>query len=226
VIFFSHRRMSYTYEYERPAVTVDVALLALKDGILQALLIKRGNYPYEGMWALPGGFVNMKEDLEEAALRELREETGVTGVRIEQFQTFGDPFRDPRTRIIAVVHYGLVRLEECAVEAGDDASDARWFPAYDPPQMAFDHDTIITTLLERIRFRVRHTPAVFELLPETFAIAQLARALGACLNKAIPPEDVARHVNQLGILAKAGDGYRLDTAATERVMDSMVLFPF
>jgi len=218
--------MSYTYEYERPAVTVDVALLALKDGILQSLLIKRGNYPFEGMWALPGGFVNMKENLEEAALRELREETGVTGARIEQLQTFGDPFRDPRTRIIAVVHYGLVRLEDCAVKAGDDASDARWFPAHKPPRMAFDHDTILAMLLERVRFRVRHTPAVFELLPETFDIAQLAAALGACLNKAISPDDVEQHVNQLGILAKSAGGYRLDADAVKRIMDSMVLFPF
>jgi 8-oxo-dGTP diphosphatase len=218
--------MAYTYDYERPAVTVDVALLALKDAVLHALLIKRGHYPFEGMWALPGGFVDPKENLEEAALRELREETGVSGVRIEQFQTFGDPFRDPRTRIIAVVHYGLVRLADCNVNAGDDASDAQWFPAYLPPRMAFDHHKIIETLLDRVRFRVRHTPAVFELLPATFTIAQLAAALGACLNKTVPEAGVERHVAQLGILAKESGGYTLDKTATERVMHSMLLFPF
>jgi 8-oxo-dGTP diphosphatase len=218
--------MTYTYDYERPAVTVDVALLGLRDGVLQTLLIKRGHYPFEGMWALPGGFVDVKEDLEAAALRELQEETGVTGVKIEQFYTFGDPFRDPRTRIIAVVHYALVRLGDLTVKAGDDASDARWFPAYSPPQMAFDHDKVVQMLLNYLRFKVRHTAAVFELLPEILSIGQLAAAVGACLNKPIPVDEMDRHVAALGILRKTDAGYSLNKQALEPVMRNHALFPF
>lgn len=219
--------MPYTYEYERPAVTVDALLLGLIDGALNVLLIRRKHYPYEGMWALPGGFVDMKEDLEAAALRELAEETGVTGVALKQFLAFGDPERDPRTRIIAVVHYALVLPERLAVRAGDDAADARWFPAYRLQQTAFDHDRIIEMMLERLRFEVRRTPAAFDLLPESFTAAQLAAALGACLNRKIAPKDAERRIAELGILTKnADDAYSVDSAAARRKAEAIALFPF
>lgn len=116
--------------YERPSVTVDVALFTLlpEDPVrLGVLLIKRSDHPFIGMWALPGGFIHMDEDLEESAYRELREETGVEDVTLNEFGVFGAPDRDPRTRVITVAYFGLVPMGELKLSAGDDAADARLF---------------------------------------------------------------------------------------------------
>jgi len=218
--------MSYTYEYERPAVTVDALLLGLMDDALNVLLIKRGNYPYEGKWALPGGFVDMDENLEDAAARELREETGVSGVALKQFRAFGDVGRDPRSRNISVIYHALVKPDEVALKPGDDASDARWFPAYDLPDTAFDHDMIIGMMLDRLRFEVRHTLAVFDLLPEVFTMEQLAGALGACLNKKVSPRIVKERMAELGIAVEGKKGtYRIDREAARQKSETMGFFP-
>ncbi|MGI0133539.1 MAG: NUDIX domain-containing protein, partial [Candidatus Micrarchaeaceae archaeon] len=125
---------SHSYDaskYERPSVTVDVIMMSLRQGDLQVLLIKRRSWPFEGMWAIPGGFVNMDESLETAAKRELREETGLEDVYLEQLYTFGDPGRDPRTRVITVVYFALLDSERLQVRAADDAVEVDWFSVYD-----------------------------------------------------------------------------------------------
>ena len=109
-------------KYERPSVTVDVLMMSLRQRDLQILLIKRAAWPYEGMWAIPGGFVNIDESLESAAKRELQEETGVQDVYLEQLYTFGDPGRDPRTRVITVVYFALLDSERLQVKAATDAA--------------------------------------------------------------------------------------------------------
>ena len=114
-------------KYERPSVTVDVVMMSLRQRDLQVLLVKRRSWPYEGMWAIPGGFVNMDESLETAAKRELQEETNVQDVYLEQLYTFGDPGRDPRTRVITVVYFALLDSERLQVKAGDDAANVGWF---------------------------------------------------------------------------------------------------
>jgi 8-oxo-dGTP diphosphatase len=130
--------------YDRPSVTVDVVLFAYRDNDLQVLLIRRKKWPYHDFWALPGGFIQMNESLEQSALRELREETGVVDVHLEQLYTFGDPGRDPRTRVISVVYAGLVGGDQARpVQGGDDAAEARWWPMADLPALAFDHDRIL-----------------------------------------------------------------------------------
>src|SRR5213082_1866674 len=138
-------------KYERPSVTVDVVMMSLRQRDLQVLLVKRRSWPYEGMWAIPGGFVNMDESLEKAAKRELQEETGVQDVYLEQLYTFGDPGRDPRTRVITVVYFALLDSERLQVKAADDAADVCWFSVYDLPSLAFDHDKIIHYALSRLR---------------------------------------------------------------------------
>src|SRR5260221_2951434 len=125
-------------KYERPSVTVDVVMMSLRQRDLQVLLVKRRSWPYEGMWAIPGGFVNMQESLEEAAKRELQEETGVQDVYLEQLYTFGEPRRDPRTRVIIAVYLALLDSARLQVRAADDAADVGWFPVYDLPELAFD----------------------------------------------------------------------------------------
>ena len=138
-------------KYERPSVTVDVLMMSLRQRDLQMLLIKRRAWPFEGMWAIPGGFVMMNESLEAAAKRELQEETGVQDVYLEQLYTFGDPERDPRTRVITVVYFALLDSERLQVRAASDATDVGWFSVYDLPPLAFDHQMIVEDALNRLR---------------------------------------------------------------------------
>ena len=118
--------MPYTYEYPRPAVTVDVAVFGRRRGALSVLLIERKHEPFKGAWALPGGFVDKDEALEVAAARELREETGVTGLALTQVGAFGTPGRDPRGHTVSVAFVTLANPENVRPEAGDDAARAEW----------------------------------------------------------------------------------------------------
>ncbi len=138
----------YTYAYPRPMVTVDAVVLAGETDAPHVLLIRRGNEPFAGCWALPGGFVDMEESLETAAARELEEETGLRGVALFQLHAFGDVGRDPRGRNITVVYRGALP-KPAPVRPGDDAAEAAWFPARALPPMAFDHDRIIAMALEK-----------------------------------------------------------------------------
>jgi 8-oxo-dGTP diphosphatase len=148
-------------------------VFALDGGDLKVLLIQRGQPPFEGRWALPGGFVRVDESLESAALRELAEETGLADVYLEQLYTFGDVSRDPRERVVSVAYYALVNLPATAVKGATDAKDAAWFPASDLPTLAFDHDRIVAVALERLKGKVRYQPIGFELLPPRFTLGQL-----------------------------------------------------
>ncbi len=130
--------MVYTYPYPRPALTVDAIVVAESVNERKILLIRRGRDPFRGMWALPGGFVDMEETLEAACLRELEEETGLKLPAMEQFRVFDAPGRDPRHRTISVVFYALVP-DVIAVCGSDDAAEARWFPLNNLPPLAFDH---------------------------------------------------------------------------------------
>ena len=116
----------------------------------EVLLIRRKNEPFQGKWALPGGFVEMDETIEAGAERELWEETGIRGVSLEQFGTYGDPGRDPRGRVVGVVYWALL-TEKPKETAGDDAAEAAWFPLDALPEMAFDHDKILKDARERMR---------------------------------------------------------------------------
>lgn len=140
--------MPYTYEYPRPCVSVD-CIIFKEDEVKQVLLIKRKNPPFEGKWALPGGFLDMHETLEEAALRELKEETGVTGVTLTQLHSFSRVDRDPRARVITVAFYGFLKESSMPVKGRDDAIEAKWFDIGHLPPLAFDHDEMIEMALER-----------------------------------------------------------------------------
>ncbi len=143
--------MSYTYEWPRPAVTVDAVVFRKNEEKLEVLLIRRKHYPFEGMWALPGGYLEMEETCEEAVLRELEEETGLRGVRLQQLHTFGTPGRDPRGRTITITFWGMTTMENSSVKAGDDAAEAQWFDAGNLPELAFDHHEPIQMALERMK---------------------------------------------------------------------------
>ena len=140
----------YSYQYPRPAVTVDILLFAEDSIDRKILLIQRKNRQFKDHWGLPGGFVDMDESLEESALRELREETGLSRVQLTQLGAFGAPDRDPRGRVITVAYYGAIDATQAHVVAGSDAVDARWFSTTELPSLAFDHQKIIAAAIETL----------------------------------------------------------------------------
>ena len=138
---------TYTYKYPRPAVTTDCVVFRFDGSQLKTLLIERGNEPYKGCWAFPGGFLNMDENAEQCALRELEEETGLKLDHVEEFGTFSEVDRDPRGRVISIAFYGITELSE--VKGGDDAAKAQWFPIDEIPPLAFDHDRMLEQALKK-----------------------------------------------------------------------------
>lgn len=192
-------------KYERPSVTVDVVMMTLRQRDLQVLLIKRRSWPYEGMWAIPGGFVNIDESLEEAAKRELQEETGLQDVYLEQLYTFGDPGRDPRTRVITVVYFALMDCERLqGVRAADDAADVDWFSVYNLPPLAFDHGKIIDYVLTRLRGKLEYTTIAFNLLAEQFTLRELQRVYEIILHRRLDKRNFRKKILSTGILEDTG----------------------
>lgn len=146
------RAQKFSYDYPRPALTVDLVLATL-EGKPRVLLIKRKHDPFGGRWALPGGFVDENERLVDAALRELREETGLTAVSLEQLYTAGDPGRDPRGWTVTVAYLARVEPDQLRPVAADDAAEVAWFPLDDLPPLAFDHAMILARARARIADR-------------------------------------------------------------------------
>jgi len=180
-------------------VTVDVVLLTIRDRRLHLLLIRRLAKPYEHRYALPGGFVREDESLDSAAARELREETGVEKVYLEQLYTFGDLKRDPRGRVITVAYYALVPHTQI-LRAGTDASDAAWFPVTELPALAFDHRKIVEYAHQRIRNKLNYTNVGFELLPEKFTLTELQLVHEAILGEALDKRNFRRKIVLKGIV--------------------------
>jgi 8-oxo-dGTP diphosphatase len=180
-------------------VTVDIVLFTIRDRKLHLLLIKRLAKPFENRYALPGGFVHDDESLDAAAIRELREETGVDRVYLEQLYTFGDPKRDPRGRVITVAYYALVPHNQ-SLQAGTDAADAAWFPVTDLPPLAFDHRKIVEYAHQRIRNKLDYTNVGFELLPDKFTLTELQLVHEAILGENLDKRNFRRKITQKGIV--------------------------
>lgn len=197
--------MPYTYEHPHPAVTVDCAVFGHDEGDLKMLLIQRGVAPFKGRWALPGGFVRLDENLENAARRELREETGLTHLFLEQLFTFGEPKRDPRERVISVAYYALVTLAGHALQAASDAAKVAWFSIADLPPLAFDHDQIVEVALHRLQGKVRYEPIGFELLPTKFTLSQLQRLYETILDQPLDKRNFRKKILAMGLLADTGE---------------------
>ena len=186
--------MPFTYEYPRAALTVDCAVFGFDGERLKLLLIERGLEPFKGRWALPGGFVRVEEELEYAARRELLEETGISEVVLEQFQTFGGIKRDPRERVVSVAYFALTRLDDHRPQASTDARQAVWFNANELPKLAFDHQTIIAQALTHLRSRVRVEPIGFHLLPPKFTLTQLQGLYESVLGREVDIRNFRKRV--------------------------------
>lgn len=187
--------------YARPSVTVDVVIFTLHNRELHVLLVQRRHWPYEGYWALPGGFVNMDETLEQAARRELEEETGVRDVYVEQLYTFGDPGRDPRTRVISVAYIALVRSDAQRIKISDESTDVRWFPVRElPTPLAFDHDQVLGFAVSRLRSKLEYTTLAFQLLPEVFSILELKHIYEQILGEKLDKGNFYRKIKEADIL--------------------------
>lgn len=197
--------MSHRYDYPRPAVTVDCVVFGLDEGALKVLLIQRLEAPFQHGWALPGGFVRMDESLEDAARRELEEETGITRVFLEQLYTFGDPDRDPRGRVITVAYYALAKLSDHTVRAATDAENVGWFEVRDLPTLAFDHDRIIEVAHERLRGKVRYAPLGFELLPPRFTLTELQRLYETILETELDKRNFRKKILGMDLLIETDE---------------------
>lgn len=184
---------------ESLAVAVDIIIITPENGHIKILLIRRKNDPYKGKWALPGGFVKEKEELIDAAERELKEETGVSGVNLEQLYAFGGVERDPRGRVVSVAYIAL-QPKETIVRADTDAMDADWFPIYDLPELAFDHDEIVNHALTWLKHKLEHSQICRYLLPEKFTIDELQLVYEAVLGNHLDEKEFSKEVLNSGKL--------------------------
>lgn len=195
---------TYTYEYQRPSVTTDCVIFGFDSEGLSVLLIERGIEPFKGYWAFPGGFMQMEEDADACARRELQEETGLGDVHVEQFGTFTDVNRDPRGRVVTIAYYALVKKSE--VKGADDAAQAKWFPINNIPPLAFDHDRILRVALKALREKIHFEPVGFELLPEVFTMPQLQNLYESILDVNFDRRNFSNKMQKLGILTEIEDG--------------------
>lgn len=217
-------------------MTVDIVIFTVRNGSLEVLLVKRGVPPFEGQYAIPGGFIRDDESIEDAALRELYEETGVRNVFLEQLYTFGDPRRDPRGHVITVGYYALIASDKLSLVAGADAAEAGWFPANDLPSLAFDHGLILDYALERLRNKLEYTTVGFQLLPENFTLGELQAVYEAILGRRLDKRNFRRKIALLGILKplrewrragrKPAQLFRFSATRFEKLKDKGILFPF
>lgn len=188
----------YTYKYPHPAVTTDCVVFGFDGKDLTVLLIERGQDPCKGMWAFPGGFMNMDETAEQCALRELREETGLVPDKVHELGSFSDVNRDPRERVISIAYYSLAR--QSAVKGGDDAAKAKWWAIDDIPHLAFDHDYMFRKAMDRIRKDIHFEPVGFDLLDDQFTIAELQRLYESILGISFDRRNFYRKILQTGVL--------------------------
>jgi len=206
----------YTYDYPRPMLTADAALFRLNGEEIEILMVKRGRPPYQGNWVLPGGFVDIDEPLEAAAVRELGEETGIKNIPfMVQIGAYGNPTRDPRGRVVSVAYAGIVPTKGSVPKAGDDAEEARWFPIEDvPDRIAFDHAGIIGDALRRIATLGRTSGALFVFLEDTFTRVQVRTLLKALYGVTLNPDEYIATFMEMGLVRKTKTKGRYRFAST------------
>ena len=198
----------YQYDYLLLEETAAIEIYTIRDGRLKLLLIRRGGAPFKGKWALPGGFVGIDEGLEKGARRELQEETGVSGVYLEQLYTFGAPDRDPRERVITVAYYALIPSDALAIRAATDAEAVGWFAMDELPELAFDHAQIVAMAQERLRAKLDYSTIAFQFMPARFTLSELQRVYEIILGQEIDKRNFRKWVLALEQIEETGDRRR------------------
>jgi len=193
-------------KYPKPSVAVDIVVFTIKDDDLKVLLIKRGLPPFKGRWALPGGFVWISESLEEAALRELEEETGVRDVYLEQLYTFGDTKRDPRGRVISVAYYALTDSTKIKpfLTGQEQIQKVLWASVKKLPPLAFDHKDIILYALKRLEYKLEYTAVGLELLPDRFTLTEIQKLYETILGEKLDKRNFRKKMLSLNIIEETG----------------------
>ena len=183
-------------------VTVDVVIFTLEENKLKVLLVKRANEPFKGKWAIPGGFIRLSENLDNAALRILKEKTNVQNIYLEQLYTFGDPTRHPNARVITVAYFALIRSDDIVLSSSADTETTKveWHPVYNLPPLAFDHKEIIEYSLKRTRERLDFCPIAFQLLPQKFTLTELQKSYELIIAKKLDKRNFRKKMLSASIL--------------------------
>lgn len=196
---------TFSYPYPHPAVTTDVVVFTIRESRLSILLIKRANPPHKGCWALPGGFLDIDEDLETCAARELQEETGISGLYLEQLYTFGETHRDPRERVISVTYYALVPQDALDTpRAASDAADVGWHAFEALPSLAFDHARIIEMAHQRLVAKLDYSTIAFQFMGDTFTLSELQSVYEVLLNQPLDKRNFRKRILSLDLIEETG----------------------
>lgn len=199
----------YSYEHPRPALAADCIVFAFNGEKTELLLIKRKNEPFKGKWAIPGGFVEENETCETAAIRELKEETGVTLSKLELCGVYSDPNRDPRSRVVTVAYFSLIRKPVEKAVGQDDAEQAEWFPIGSLPSIAFDHAEILTTAKKALVKKALFSPIGLNVLPEKFTFPELHKLYESVLGYPVNIRTLQRKLEKYSLLvSENGDSAR------------------
>jgi len=195
-------------------VTVDcVPVRCLPGKEPELLLIQRHHDPYGGSWALPGGFVEVEEDLPDAAARELEEETGISAVILEQVGSWGTPGRDPRGRVVTIAFLAIVERDRVKAAAGEEVRAVQWCPLGDPPELAFDHTDIISTAVRRLKDHCRSTHLGFAFLGGEFTVRECAELYESMLGLA-PGAETMEQIEQWALVSRVPESPEPLTADT------------
>lgn len=200
--------MVYSYSYPHPAVTTDIVIFTIHNQQLELLLVQRRSEPYKDCWAMPGGFVEINEGLEACALRELEEETGVTGVYLEQLYTFGAPDRDPRERVVSVAYYALVPPDRLQIRAASDARDVCWFRVNRLPRLAFDHDRMVDMAHKRLAAKFDYSTIALQFMPEKFTLSELQQVHETVHGGPLDKRNFRKRVLTLDCIRDTGESRR------------------
>lgn len=226
-------------KYKNPSVTVDILIFTIIQNTLNVLLVQRKYDPFQNMWAIPGGFVHIDESVDDAAKRELYEETNLSeGVYLEQLYTFGDPMRDPRKRVITVSYFSLAPFDRLQfAKAGSDASNVKWLPVNKIENLAFDHNKILDYALERIRTKSEYSTLPFKLLNDTFTLTELQNVYEIILERPLDKRNFRKKILSLDILNETGELrkegkmrpamiYKLKDKSIFLLKEKGIVFPF